>query len=57
MTHGIEAGRGAWVQMVGGEIDVNGTTLRSGDGIAIEHADRVFLIATKNSEFLLFDLK
>jgi quercetin 2,3-dioxygenase len=57
VTHRIETGRGAWVQVVDGEIDVNGTMLHSGDGIAIEHIDRVAIAAAKNSEFLLFDLK
>jgi quercetin 2,3-dioxygenase len=57
VTHGIEAGRGAWVQVVDGEIDVNGTTLRSGDGIAIENVNRLTIVAAKTSEFLLFDLK
>jgi redox-sensitive bicupin YhaK (pirin superfamily) len=56
VTHGIEAGRGAWVQVVNGEIDVNGTTLRSGDGIAIETVNRLTIVAAKTSE-LLFDLK
>ena len=53
----IEAGRGAWVQVVDGEIEVNGTMLRSGDGIAVERVSSVGIVAVKNSEFLLFDLK
>jgi quercetin 2,3-dioxygenase len=57
VTHRIEAGRGAWVQVVDGEIEVNGTMLRSGDGIAVEHVSSVGIVAVKNSEFLLFDLK
>ncbi len=57
VAHQIETGRGAWVQVVDGEIDVDGTMLHSGDGIAIEHMDRVAIAAAKNSEFLLFDLK
>lgn len=57
VAHHIEVGRGAWVQVVDGEINVNGTTLRTGDGIAIEGVDRFAVTAVKNSEFLLFDLK
>ena len=57
VTHRLAPGRGAWVQVVDGEIDVNGTPLRSGDGIAIEDVDRVTIVTARNSEFLLFDLK
>ena len=57
VAHRIETGRGAWVQVVDGELDVNGTMLRSGDGIAVEHVSSVAIVAVKNSEFLLFDLK
>ncbi len=57
VTHQLEKGRGAWVQVVNGSIDVNGTTLTSGDGIAIEDIDSVAIVGLKPSEFLLFDLK
>ena len=57
VAHRIETGRGAWVQVVDGEIDVNGMMLRSGDGIAIEDVSSVGVVAVKSSEFLLFDLK
>ena len=57
VAHRIEADRGAWVQVVDGEIDVNGTRLQTGDGIALEGVDRLDIVARGNSEFLLFDLK
>ena len=57
VAHRIETDRGAWIQVVDGELDVNGTMLRSGDGIAVEHVSSVAIVAVKNSEFLLFDLK
>ncbi|HWA47904.1 MAG TPA: pirin family protein [Dongiaceae bacterium] len=57
VTHRLEKGRGAWVQVVDGVIDVNGTTLTKGDGVAIEDVDNVAIAGLKNSEFLLFDLK
>jgi redox-sensitive bicupin YhaK (pirin superfamily) len=56
VAHRIEASRGAWVQVVDGTLDVNGTTLRTGDGIAIEDVDRLAITAVSDSEFLLFDL-
>ena len=57
VAHALETGRGAWVQVVDGVIDVNGTTLTAGDGIAIEDIDSVAIVGLKPSEFLLFDLK
>jgi hypothetical protein len=56
LSHKLEAGRGAWVQVVDGAIEVNGTTLQSGDGLAIEDVEDIAIIGVKPSEFLLFDL-
>jgi len=57
LSHALRAGRRGWVQIVRGRLDVNGTTLQAGDGLALEHEDRLQL-ATKsdNTEFLIFDL-
>ena len=57
VTHALEKGRGAWVQVVDGVIDVNGTTLTAGDGLAVEDVDSITVAGLKPSEFLLFDLK
>lgn len=54
--HEVEPGRGVWVQLVDGRIEVNGTSLRSGDGIAIEKVARLDISALEESELLLFDL-
>ena len=52
----IKAGRKVWVQVISGEISVNGESLKDGDAAAIENESLVNLKAVKNSEFLLFDL-
>jgi len=57
VVHPLAAGRGAWIQVVNGLIDVNGTTLTSGDGLAIENVGSLAIRGLKASEFLLFDLK
>ena len=57
LVHPIAQGRGVWVQVVDGVIDVSGTTLTAGDGIAVEDIDSVAIVGLKDSEFLLFDLK
>ncbi len=57
VVHPLASGRGAWVQVVDGVVDVNGTALNPGDGIALEGVERVAIVGLKDSEFLLFDLK
>lgn len=56
LTHSLTKGRGAWVQMVSGELQVNGQILAAGDGAAIEDVAELTLTATQDSEFVLFDL-
>lgn len=56
VNHRLHSGRGVWVQMVDGEISVNGTGLKRGDGLAIEDVDLVTIQAISDAEFLLFDL-
>ena len=56
VSHKLAAGRGAWVQVVDGDIEVNGKTLTSGDGLAIEDVERLDIAARGKAEFLLFDL-
>lgn len=52
----LPVGRGAWLQMVAGTVSVNGQSLRTGDGAAVEQVDVVTIVADTTSEFLLFDL-
>lgn len=56
VTHEIRPGRGAWVQVVKGDVSVNGTTLGPGDGAAVENETSLALKSNGGAEFLLFDL-
>lgn len=57
VTHAVAAGRGAWIQVARGSVDVNGVTLQKGDGAAIENEPSLTITGSeKDSEFLLFDL-
>ena len=56
LTHPLAKGRGAWVQMVSGVMEVNGQSLSAGDGAAIEDVAELTLTAAQESEFVLFDL-
>ena len=48
--------RHTWVQVVKGEVKVDGELLTNGDGAAIDEVEAVKLQWSKNSEFLVFDL-
>jgi hypothetical protein len=48
--------RGAWVQVVRGELEVNGRRVNSGDGVAIEQESALLFQARSDAEFILFDL-
>ncbi|WP_310619473.1 pirin family protein [Flexibacterium corallicola] len=48
--------RGVWVQLVHGQIFVNGQLLEAGDGLALAKTPDVSIVAEDSSEFLLFDM-
>jgi len=54
--HDTAPDRKVWVQIVRGQVTVNGTAAEAGDGIAIEGTDRVVLGANSGAELLLFDM-
>ena len=56
VIHNLEAGRFAWVQNAAGSIELNGHTLKQGDGAAISDEQPLTIKATEDSELLLFDL-
>lgn len=49
--------RAVWVQLADGELEVNGTTLKAGDGLAVQDETLIKIKANKETEFLLFDLR
>ncbi len=56
VTHELADGRHAWVQVARGSVELNGQTLRQGDGAAVSNESKLTLIGTEPSEVLLFDL-
>ena len=48
--------RRIFVQVIEGEIDVNGAQLSTGDGLQLTDADEVLVSAGSDAEFLLFNL-
>lgn len=52
----IAAGRGVWIQVVKGELEVNGVAMQQGDGLAAEDESELKITTSNQAEFLLFDL-
>ena len=59
LTHTVRAGRGVWVQVVAGDVVLNGSALSAGDGASLDaDADTALaLSATASATVLIFDLK
>jgi redox-sensitive bicupin YhaK (pirin superfamily) len=53
----LAPGRYAYVHIIRGQVNVNGTTLEAGDGARIRHESRVVCSAGRDAEVLLFDLR
>ena len=56
VSHELQPGRHAWVQVARGTIDLNGERLAAGDGAAISDERRLALQGVDGAEVLLFDL-
>ena len=56
VEHEIRQGSGVWIQVIRGSIEVNGTVLKSGDGLSTEDESKLSIVADVESEFLLFEI-
>jgi len=57
VSHGLAAGRHGWIQVVRGGAEVNGKSLRAGDGAAASGLPTLQITgAADGTEILLFDL-
>lgn len=57
VEHLLAPGRHSWIQVIKGDIEVNGTKLQVSDGAAISDEKRLSISALTDAEFLLFDLR
>jgi redox-sensitive bicupin YhaK (pirin superfamily) len=58
VTHRLQPGRVAWVQVARGAVDLNGHALSAGDGASIQNLDTITLTgASGNVEVLVFDMQ
>jgi len=56
VEHRLEPGRHAWLQVVKGTVELNGTRLGVGDGAAVSEESTLTISAGDDSEVILFDL-
>lgn len=56
ILHPLAPGRRAWLQLLAGELALNGAPVAAGDGAAVELDDALEIKAVKAAHFLLFDL-
>lgn len=56
LDHKLSVGRSAWLQVISGDLTVNGEKLVTSDGVGLTQEASVAITANADSEFLLFDL-
>lgn len=56
LKHGFAEGRNGWLQVIEGELDVNGSRISAGDAVGVSKTDVLNLSAVTPAHFLLFDL-
>lgn len=56
VSHPLRDGRHAWVQLVEGELTLNGQKLSPGDGAAVDDERQLQFLSESGAHFLLFDL-
>jgi redox-sensitive bicupin YhaK (pirin superfamily) len=57
VTHTLEPGRRAWVQVIEGDVQLDGTRLAAGDGAAVTDERDVRISTGSPAHLLLFDLR
>ena len=56
VAHAVEPGRHAWLQVLRGNVTVNGRPINTSDGAAISDESNLMLEASEPAELMLFDL-
>lgn len=56
LTYNIDGNRHVWIQVISGQLELDGKSLLSSDGVAISNERKVTLHAEEPSKIMLFDL-
>jgi redox-sensitive bicupin YhaK (pirin superfamily) len=54
--HELAPGRHAWLQVLRGKVNVNGTLLETSDGLAASDESRLTIVDEQKAELMLFDM-
>ncbi|HSS22201.1 MAG TPA: pirin family protein [Pyrinomonadaceae bacterium] len=57
VKHALENGRGAWLQVAAGSVELNDISLAQGDGASVSQETEIRVRANEPAEVLLFDLE
>lgn len=57
LEYSLPAGHGAWLQVLRGNVVLNGEALAAGDGVAVEDVPFMHLKAQSAAELMLFDME
>lgn len=56
VTHDVRTGRGAWLQVIKGDVSLNDAKLTTGDAASTDDTGTLTVTASEGAEALLFDL-
>ena len=56
ISHPLPDQHHAWIQLIEGDLDVNGTKLSAGDGASVDDENELKFLSKKGAHFILFDL-
>jgi hypothetical protein len=56
VSHALKMDRHAWLQVLRGAVELNAIRLAAGDGAAVSEETELAVLATSDSEVMLFDL-
>jgi redox-sensitive bicupin YhaK (pirin superfamily) len=56
LDYELQKNRYGWLQLISGELKINGEIIVAGDGIAFDEKEKLAISSLANSEFLFFDL-
>lgn len=56
LDYAIQSGRYGWLQILAGNVSVNGVELSTSDGAAISEESKITINASSDAEIMLFDL-
>ena len=56
VAHALKPGRHAWLQVLRGQVALNGHPLSAGDGAAVSQEEKLEIRGQDDAEVMLFDL-